>query len=128
MAKGIKNIPVEDDSDDKTNNVNTPLINKMLIKQLEQALKISVLENKLSDLQKNVEVLKSGVSRILQYMENDPNTGQQGFVARLNDVEHRVDGHDHFKNNFEGKVWGLGAAGGLLSAFIMFVLEKVLNK
>lgn len=134
-----KQIIVEEE--ESSTNANTPLIQKLLNKQLEHSLMISNLTNDLTDTKKIV-------SKILFHIENDDRTGQKGMVARLHDVEKKVDDHDIFKNNFsrltdvekkvevhelfknnfEGRMWALSAAGGFIASLIAYIVTKILSQ
>ena len=102
------------------NNSNTPLIKEIAEKQLEQAAQISDLSNKLDNAEK-------GIQRILFILENDKGTGQPGLVAQVVDIKKKVENHELFKRNFEGKIWGLGLIGGFIASFVISVIAKVLN-
>lgn len=115
-----KHIEVVDEGSDGTN-VNTPLIQKLLEKQLEHSLMISDLKNQLSDTNNTVK-------KILTYIENDHSTGQKGIVARVLDIEKTVDDHERFKNNLDGKMWGLALIGGIIASILSFVVTKILDK
>ena len=102
------------------NNGNTPLIKEIAEKQLEQAAQISDLSNKLDTAEK-------GIQRILFILENDKGTGQQGLVAQVREVSKKVDSHELFKRNFEGKVWGLAIIGGFIASFVINVISKIIK-
>lgn len=102
-------------------NQNTPLIKEIAQKQLEQAAQISDLFNKLD----NAEM---GIQRILFILENDKGTGQHGLVAQVREIAEKVENHEHFKKNLEGRMWGLAIVGGFLASFIASVLDRVVNK
>ena len=101
-------------------NGNTPLIKEIAEKQMEQAMQISDLSNKLDNAER-------GIQRILFILENDKGTGQAGLVAQVRDISKKVEHHEMFKKNFEGKVWGLAIIGGFISAFIINVISKIIK-
>jgi len=115
-----KHIEVEDEVLEGTN-VNTPLIQKLLEKQLEHSLLISDLKNQLSDTNNTVK-------KILTYIENDHSTGQKGIVARVLDIEKVVDDHERFKNNLDGKMWGVALIVGILASILSFIGTKLIDK
>ena len=101
-------------------NANTKLVKELLEKQLTHTADISILTNKVNNLER-------GIQRILFILENDEGTGQDGLVAKVREIERKVHHHEEFKKNFEGKVWGLGIIGGLISGLLIGVIKKILD-
>lgn len=99
-------------------NGNTPLIKEIAEKQMQQALQISDLSNKLDNAER-------GIQRILFILENDHGTGQEGLVAQVKEVRTMVEKHEMFKKNIEGKISMLAIFGGFVSGFVINVISKV---
>ena len=95
---------------------NADLIKEVAAKQLDQAVHISNLTNKVDNLEK-------GVQRILFILEDDKGTGESGLVAKVRAVEKANDEMHEFKTNLEGKIWAFGVVGGMVSGVLIWIIK-----
>ena len=94
-------------------NQNTVLLENLAQEQLSHATQISILTNKVDDLE-------TGISRILFLLENDVKTGSKGIVSQVR--ENTV-----FREAIKIKVTTLGVVGGALSGVIMWIIKTIIK-
>ena len=102
-------------------NQNTKLLKNLADKQLEQASDISILTNKVDDLEK-------GIQRILFLIDDDKNTGSKGAIGRIMACEKRTDKLENFKTDFTARFSVIAIIITIISTFILNLLKELFVK
>lgn len=102
-------------------NGNSPLIQEIAQKQLEQGLQISNLMNEVSDL-------KQGMARLLFLIDDDHRTGTPGIASQLRNDKQRIESLEKFKNELKITVALIGGVAGALANILPDILKQIFGK
>jgi len=82
----------------------------------------------LKALQTSIENQEKQINRILHYIENDDTTNQKGIIAKVEDVNNKIDGILVREKVYRAKatVWGMVGAVviSVMVAIVKFVVAK----
>jgi molecular chaperone GrpE (heat shock protein) len=85
-------------------------------------------KERLEELSEKIEKLSDNQKRILHYLENDDATNQIGVIAKMTDIEHKLDGILEREKIYKAKatVWGMVGAAVLTGLFTIgkFIIGK----
>ena len=104
--------------------------------QLQDALEISNLKNKVSDIEKymrgmssELSDIKDNTNLILSYIQNDPKTNKKGLYEQTQDNITRIEGLEDYKKSIVSKVGLLVSIGGSLAGLVTTALiNYIANK